>query len=316
MTVIMDRDQKLLRTLGDYELMTTTQLSKLVFPGIDKSTALRRIRKLEHMKLIRRIHGLPTSELSWTLMQSGAVRIERESFLENINRNSLEHDITLTELRMRLEEAEAVSSWRTEQALRRLLPQQDRRFSGERCPDGIFAVRLETGFEPVALELELNGKNVSRYSKVFETYGEKSKYWAVWYVVSSESLGKRLAKEWVEVNPRVKRPKFGWLLLDQILASPNLAKLNWTDQTVQLDAAIRIKPISKTNSTEKTLKTPAQTPALRVGIGEKEKACNIMVTTPSEICVPLPHSPLISGVDPLATSFSAKYSHLNEEMIW
>ncbi len=45
-----ERDQKLIKLLGDYELFSTRQILKTTFPQIEKRTALRRLRKQEKEK--------------------------------------------------------------------------------------------------------------------------------------------------------------------------------------------------------------------------------------------------------------------------
>lgn len=228
-TVITGRDTALLKTLAAFELLTTRQIATLQFPGVDKRTVLRRLRKLEKEKLIRRIHGLKLGELAWTLNQYGAFRIGIDRHIDNVNRNGLEHDTTLVDVRIALERCGMASSWVTEQHLRRSTGTQSRLGQEEVIPDAIFAGRTSKGFEAIALELELSGKNPSRYAKVFSSYGERPKFFALWYIVSNESLGKRIAREWEKVNPKCTRPQFGWMILSQVLSHPTSAEVHIKD---------------------------------------------------------------------------------------
>ena len=75
------------------------------------------------------------------------------------------------------------------------MPKSQDRFAQDLCPDAIVAVKTPNGYEGVGLELELSGKNASRYAKLFAAYGERRKYFAIWYVVESQSLGKMLERE-------------------------------------------------------------------------------------------------------------------------
>jgi len=282
MTIITDRDLRFLAILADYELMTTTQLSTRAFAGVDKRTVLRRLRKLEEERLIKRSHGLPSGELAWSLAHYGAFRIHRDSFLEKVNLNSLEHDTTLTELRLVLESSGAASSWTTEQHIRRLLPKSDRRNASEICPDAIFAVRTPKGFEAVALELELSGKNPSRYSKIFAAYGQRAKYFALWYIVDSDALGRKLQNAWGKANSDIVRPQFGWMLLKEILANPVSAKLHCKTGIMQLGSMIEVR---QTNAPI----APAHTPASRI---DTQTMGKINVPNESRLKqegVPLPH---------------------------
>jgi hypothetical protein len=275
MTKLTERDLKFLSTLGDYELMSTSQIVTHIFKGIDKKTVLRRLRKLEKEKLIKRTYGLQTNELVWSLAHYGAFKIHREGFPEHINRNSLEHDITLTEVRLTLEGAGIATSWRTEQSLRRLLPKDKGRFTNELCPDAIFAIKTATGYQGVGLELELSGKNSARYAKVFDAYGVRKNYFALWYVVESEALGRKLQREWTKCNPKVLRPKFGWMLLNELLKSPDEAKI-FSDSAITKMSSIINRPQTLSPAlSQSTVGEAAHPSAERVGNRYQE--------TPSQI---------------------------------
>ena len=256
MAIITERDLKFLETLGNYELMTTSQITRRVFSEIDKKTVLRRLRKLEREKLIKRTHGLASGELVWILSHFGAHRIQRDSFLEKINRNCLEHDTTLTELRLRLEHSGMVTSWRTEQSMRRQMPKSRDRFAQDLCPDAIVAVKTPNGYEGVGLELELSGKNASRYAKVFAAYGERRKYFAIWYVVESESLGKMLEREWTKANSHIAKPQFGWMLLSELLEAPHDANLFKGGKKIKLHSVIEIPSSIEHQILSNNLPTP------------------------------------------------------------
>ncbi len=284
MTVITERDLKFLETLGDYEMMTTSQITRRVFSEIDKKTVLRRLRKLEREKLIKRTHGLASGELVWSLSQFGAYKIQRDSFLEKINRNCLEHDTTLTELRLVLERFGMVSSWRTEQSMRRQMPKTRDRFAQDLCPDAIVAVKTPNGYEGVGLELEFSPKNASRYAKVFAAYGERRKYFAIWYVVESESLGKMLEREWAKANSYVAKPQFGWMLLRELLKEPHNANLFTGGKKIKLSSVIDVPLLHRSRE-------PAPTPAEQVGNEPLKNANEIAAGRSQTNLVPLPHSP-------------------------
>lgn len=157
MIYFTERDKTLLNKLADYELLSTKQLRELVFPKVTKTTVLRRLRKLESEKLIRRVHVLRGGELIWTLTAPGAIPIHREHFLENINRNTLEHDVTLNDVRLMFEKLGLVVGWHTEQALRRASGTKQKTLEPQINPDAIISVKTVEGIKAVALELELSG---------------------------------------------------------------------------------------------------------------------------------------------------------------
>lgn len=216
-TIITDRDHRVLRTLSSYELLTTKLVAELVFPNVDKRTVLRRLRKLAHEKLIRKIHGLKKGQVIWALTSLGAQRIGEDGFPDAINRNSLEHDMTLAEIRIHLEKSELATSWMSEQKLRRLAGKRNSRNENILIPDAIFATKTPQGFEPVALELELSGKNGRRYQKIFSRYRYQEKFYSVWYIVPNKSLGQRIEREWQKINSDIRRPVFQWNVIGDVL---------------------------------------------------------------------------------------------------
>jgi hypothetical protein len=225
MGVITVRDKGLLGRLGDYELMSTSQLCGQCFPGIRKTTALRRLRKLEHQNLIKRTPGLENGEAVWSLAPFGAHTIHRDSFLEKINRNNLEHDVLLGDIRIKFEKSGIASSWVTEQSLRRSAPKQEYHSWGQIIPDAVFATQTQDGFQAVALELELSAKNPARYEKIFSLYRRRKQFWGLWYLVGDPSIGRKISRAWTKVNPKVERPKLGWALVDDVMSGVGEFKL-------------------------------------------------------------------------------------------
>jgi hypothetical protein len=212
------RDQKLIELLGCYELFSTRQILKTSFPEIDKRTALRRLRKLEKEKWIRRAPGLPGGESVWALGPVGAHRLRLDNYLEKINRNTVEHDVVLNDIRMELERLGIAKEWITEQAMRR---KQDKRhgssIGSEINPDAIFVVDVAGTPMAVALEVELHGKNASRYRKIFRAYSNLRKIWSIWYAVSDQKLGERILKEWKNLGAGWPRPEFYWFVIGDLL---------------------------------------------------------------------------------------------------
>lgn len=211
------RDQKLIELLGRYELFSTRQILKTSFPEIDKRTALRRLRKLENEKWIRRAPGLPGGESVWALGPVGAHRLRLETYLDKINRNTVEHDVVLNDIRMEFERLGIAKEWITEQSMRR---KQDKRhgsvIGNEINPDAIFVVDVASTPKAVALELELHGKNAARYRKIFRSYGNLRKIWSIWYAVPDQKLGDRILREWKNLGGSWPRPEFYWFVIGDL----------------------------------------------------------------------------------------------------
>jgi hypothetical protein len=248
-TIINARDIRVLQTLGSFELLSTRQLCTLSFPGVDRRTVLRRLRKLEREKVIRRIHGLKMGEMVWALSQFGAFRIGQTQRIESINKNSLEHDITLSDIRLSLLRAGLAHSWKSEQHIRRNSGSKAKLGDEQIIPDAVFVGKTHRGFEVFALELELSGKSPSRYARLFSYYGCRSQFAAIWYVTASKSLGERLVREWKKANPRITKPAFGWIHLPQILSDPHSAKVRCGDQDTPIGSILCGHPKVPTPST-------------------------------------------------------------------
>src|SRR5690348_15894496 len=66
------RDTKLLRTLFDFGVVSSTQISSWLFEGVEKTTALRRLRRLEEGGFIRKRGTLPNGTGVFMIEQEGA----------------------------------------------------------------------------------------------------------------------------------------------------------------------------------------------------------------------------------------------------
>ncbi len=114
---VTPRDLMCLQAIDRYGIMTTKQLHQTIFPQTDVRTVLRRLRKLESKKLISRNQGLPNANLVWSLAQRGLNLVgSRAGF--TVNRNSLEHDILVSIVRLELDRLKFGVSWQSSHALR------------------------------------------------------------------------------------------------------------------------------------------------------------------------------------------------------
>jgi DNA-binding Lrp family transcriptional regulator len=215
-----ERDKKLLRTLSDFGLLSTKQIQRLVFPKIRKTTMLRRLRLLEKRNLIRRIKGLNDGNLCWCLTTVGASSLGIEYPLRHINKNSLEHDITLNEVRLSLKTVSLGENWTSEHVLRAKTWKYKKSNSLEQniIPDGIFTSKARTGYHAIAVELELSRKSKSRYRKILQSYHKKQHIGLLWYLVSNKNLGKLLEQEWNKIDKT--NSGFYWSEVHQVLNDP------------------------------------------------------------------------------------------------
>ncbi len=123
---LTDRDRDLFRMVDSYGVMSTNQIRRLIFANIDRSVVLRRLRILRHKKFLVATPGLPQGELAWTLAFK-ARQLIHSDFEISLNKNQLEHDILLSEIRLRLERGKVCHSWITGFHLKQLLHISDTR---------------------------------------------------------------------------------------------------------------------------------------------------------------------------------------------
>lgn len=222
MIKLVPRDLSLLRVIDRYGVMSTKQIKRTQFASTQIRTVLRRLRKLERKKLILRHHGLPNGKLVWTLGPIGLSRIGSR-FGFSINRNSLEHDVLVTAVRIALDRAELASNWQSAHWLRHKASagvSPENRFS-DQIPDALFMVGAGENSRLVALEVELVAKSKRRYRRIIANYSSNSAIDEIWYVVSAPRIGKLILEE-VEQTVAVGKSqnRFVWTDLGQILSDP------------------------------------------------------------------------------------------------
>ena len=201
------RDLLLLETLESYGVLSTKQIRELIFKGINTRTVLRRLRLLKQRGFIYSSEGLPSGALAWTLSKRSSRLFKHDLETKIINKNSLQHDVAISSIRIHFERLKIAESWTSEHILRKEVIKahyEERRSSLSYMddplliPDSLFITRHEGEMKAVALELELTLKSRERYKKIFSQYKEKEKIWFVWYVVLTHSAGEALSKLWAK----------------------------------------------------------------------------------------------------------------------
>ena len=199
------RDFFLLERLDSFGILSTQQIRELIFNGINTRTVLRRLRLLKKEGWLFSSEGLPNGGLVWVLTKKGALLFNSEGETRPINRNTLQHDITVSSLRIQLERLNLAEGWISEHILKKQATKS--LFSWEKSiyqakypptvPDGLFITRSHQGeMRAVALEMELTLKSKIRYKKIFSQYEKKKDLWCVWYVVLNKSVGETLFELW------------------------------------------------------------------------------------------------------------------------
>ncbi|MBI4403262.1 MAG: replication-relaxation family protein [Deltaproteobacteria bacterium] len=239
------RDQDLIHALGSYGILSTPQIRQLLFQNNRKTTMLRRLRILEKRRLIRRTTGLPGGGFAWYLPPEVGEKAGFEGIPMHINRNSLEHDVFLSQVRIALNSIGVGDSWTNEFALRRRAWEQQKGQYAiqEAIPDAILTVD-HNGLKVLALELELWGKSRRRYEKIFAGYNGKRQLWRILYLVPHKELGKLISEVKAKVAWKTNEIPVMWGIIEDILKHPKQALLHLADQSSTLERIINI-PESK-----------------------------------------------------------------------
>ncbi|MGE3975876.1 MAG: hypothetical protein AB7F59_15230 [Bdellovibrionales bacterium] len=212
----------ILDQMAGFGVLSTRQISKMFFEGVAKTTLLRRLRILEEDNLIRRAIGLAEGELAWTLTTDGLKRIGSTLPPKYLNRNSLEHDILLNELRLSLNRIGLVENWIAEHVLKAKRIGAKHNFDEPKAvPDGLLATIIKNRAVSVAIELEIQPKSKIRYEKILQRYYHMKTIFAVWYFVRSKSLGEMIFEMYEKASShRSIKPQLIWSLVDDSINDP------------------------------------------------------------------------------------------------
>lgn len=170
------RDERILIEIQSYGLLTTRMIAARHFENTAMTTVLRRLRLLEQEGYIHRVVGLEGGQLAWSLTQKSALRFDSKPSKIHFPRFVLDHDLKLVQLRLRLEGANLVHSWRPEHEIRAKVAARFgvRGISHRTIPDGLMGIENKGFKQTLAIEVELSAKNQKRYRSIFWDYGRKA----------------------------------------------------------------------------------------------------------------------------------------------
>ena len=219
------RDMLLLEKLDEFGLLSTQQIEKHIFNNIDKSTVLRRLRILKKRGYLLASDGLPKGGLVWTLTKKGCSHcVCSYGYTKIINRNSLQHDVLLSEILFHLRKINIVGAWTPEHVLKRKSIGKNlytwywsRRDPQPLIPDGLFLTKNDTKRKTIALEVEISQKSIKRYEKHFSFYRSKRDLWFVWYVVLNKSFGEKLLWLWRKEKSSWARCGFSYSTVEEVM---------------------------------------------------------------------------------------------------
>ena len=210
---ITKRDLKLIQGLSSYGMLTTQQIIKLWFQGIQTRTALRRLGKLHKAKILRKNNMLPQGKCVWMLGKQGQLMTGHSPHVKRLNYQAVLHDLQVNDVRIALELNHYGSGWMMSDDFRRIhavgINPNKRR--PDTIPDVLFhAKTFNQKQATVALEVELNAKSIRRYETIFSKYSFKDNLSYLWYVVPTHNFGKRLETIWHEYFTRQRAMQFLW----------------------------------------------------------------------------------------------------------
>ena len=141
--ILTKRDEALFVSLRDYGLLTTRQVALLHFKDVALTTVLRRLRKLEEASYIQRITGLESFEVAWAVTEKIISVVGERAFKRHFRRDTLEHDLKLTTLRLALEGNGIAWSWIPEHEIRSQLARRYglRDLKSRLIPDVLWALK-------------------------------------------------------------------------------------------------------------------------------------------------------------------------------
>ena len=159
--ILQPRDIELLDLLSLYNLMSTRQVYDLVFSGINHATVLRRLRLLEKNKYICQNAILDNYSRTWQLADRATEAVPNALIFKLYNRNTINHDILVTEVRLRLEKFGLGLDWVSGFEIKSQNTHDQNSFQENHqvLPDGIMVEGIWNEHKVISLELELTIKS-------------------------------------------------------------------------------------------------------------------------------------------------------------
>lgn len=194
---LTERDQILIQHLYDYGILSSRQMANWFFKDVEKTTVLRRLRRLEKFHYIRRKSALPDGTLVFVIGENGIKHLGEVASNTHYPVHQLPHEILLADIRWQLEGLGVVKAWVTERTLRSEIVRQNPWKRGKKylIPDALIHFEhFLNGDGKVHLELELSAKSNQRYRERFRALGYDStgREPPIWYLVPKEAFGRRL----------------------------------------------------------------------------------------------------------------------------
>jgi hypothetical protein len=221
------RDLELFKKLSSYAMLSSKQIGVLLFSSIEISTVLRRLRKLEDHRYLKRILGLESQDILWTITPKAAEAASVPIPKRHWSKNMLDHDFKLLSLRLALEGSGVAHSWLPEHEIRSSIF-RSHGFRGAKqklIPDGLMGIEVDDKRVSVAIELELTLKNKDKLRQTIRRYHNQSGIHAVWYIAPSMGILNSIFSLWHNMSSGADSTKLYVSLLEEVMKDPSKAQL-------------------------------------------------------------------------------------------
>lgn len=242
--VLTQRDLELFRKLSSYGMLSTKQIAHHVFSSIAVTTVLRRLRILEESFYLKRILGLESQDVLWTLTEKAADTAHVIVPKRQWSKNMLEHDFKLLSLRLALEGTGIAHSWLPEHKIRSNIFRENgmRGIKQKLIPDGLMGIEVEGKRVSVAVELEITLKNKRKLKEIVDRYQRISGIYAVWYIAPSATILNAVADLWKKSYVYNSSVSFYGSLLQEVMRNPLKARLLGGELVQTIDDKWTLKP--------------------------------------------------------------------------
>ncbi len=191
------RDKKIIAGIYKFGVLSTRQIGNLFFKSVAHTTVMKRLRRLEEMKFISRGVTLKNGTNTWRLDVRGRRLLGLEESFKFSNRNTIEHDVLLNDLRMTFEVVGLGLEWTPECVMKAGAFRHDyKKARNKVIPDGLMAEMMNGKALVIAVELELTQKSQSRYRETFTEYANKNLIDIIWYFIKDKGLVHALQTGW------------------------------------------------------------------------------------------------------------------------
>lgn len=227
------RDEELFRLICRHNLLSTKQIHAQVFPALKLTTVMRRLKKLEQGRLLKRVGRLYSGTSVWGNSQEANDRTTGFFSSSRTNLHTLEHDVTVTDIHLLLEKITKIEEWLDVRHIRSgsigdpfekdfgVFEFGKKGKDPELMPDSLFIAKHQGKRKTFSLEVELSVKAQSRYHELIDTYVERKEPKLVLYVVRDLKVRNAVFK--AAKNHYKAKEKIHAVFLDELLAKKEKA---------------------------------------------------------------------------------------------